>query len=329
MSYMVYMVSITYIIPLTTSIFCGAMIVRQRRIKLCRKFAFSGMSYMVYMVSITYIIPLATSIFWGAIIVRQRRIEQNNTICRNSNSSSSMVSITYIIPLTTSIFCGAMIVRQRRIKLCRKFAFSDMSYMVYMVSITYTILLATSIFCGAMIVRQVCNRPESANLGGQSQTRKVTIMVIGVVLLFALCWLPNHAINLWRVMNPRAPGSIPLYQFKFAAMCLSYANSAMNPFVYTFVGENFRVELHKLFQNICAKCWFPYSADSKKTPASAKGSNTSFKTAVTLTRSASGGMGQCETLPFRPVTPMEDEVYCPVVNVVIEDTKMAAFETNI
>ncbi|XP_078571355.1 G-protein coupled receptor 54-like [Branchiostoma floridae x Branchiostoma japonicum] len=214
--------------------------------------------------------------------------------------------------------------------LCRErwpSATAQQSYMIYMVSITYIIPLATSIFCGAMIVRQVCNRPESANLGGQSQTRKVTIMIIGVVLLFALSWLPNHAINLWRVMNPRAPGSIPLYQFKFAAMCLSYANSAMNPFVYTFVGENFRVELHKLFQNLCSKCWYPYSADSKKAPASAKGSNTSFKTAVTLTRSASGGIGQCETLPFRPVTPLPDEVYCPVV-VVKDDTKMS-FETNI
>ncbi|KAI8515495.1 receptor [Branchiostoma belcheri] len=191
-SYMVYMVSITYIIPLTTSIFCGAMIVRQK-IR-----AFSGISYM----GISFI-PLTTSIFCGAMIVRQRRIEQNNTICSNFNSSSSMVSITYIILLTTSIFCGAMIVRQvsqlslttlyqRRIKLCRKFAFSGMSYMVYMASITYIILagnqhllwghdratdasnshflacptwctwvsisyiipLTTSIFCGAMIVRQ-------------------------------------------------------------------------------------------------------------------------------------------------------------------------------
>ncbi|XP_078573069.1 G-protein coupled receptor 54-like [Branchiostoma floridae x Branchiostoma japonicum] len=38
-----------------------------------------------------------------------------------------------------------------------------------------------------------------------------------------------------------------VYCMKIAALCLSYANSAANPFVYGFMGQNFRKSFKKAF----------------------------------------------------------------------------------
>ncbi|KAI8492172.1 receptor [Branchiostoma belcheri] len=76
--------------------------------------------------------------------------------------------------------------------------------------------------------------------------KKVTRMVAVVVTLFAACWLPNHVINLVKQLNLVTLG-YEMYCVKITALCLSYANSAANPFVYGFMGQNFRKSFKKAF----------------------------------------------------------------------------------
>ncbi|XP_078655691.1 galanin receptor type 1-like [Branchiostoma floridae x Branchiostoma belcheri] len=130
------------------------------------------------------------------------------------------------------------------------------SYFVYVFVITYLVPVFISAVCGSLIVRQLIrsSRMPRTNLDRhERRMRRVTAMVLGVTFQFALLWLPTHGINLWRVANPLVLGGITLYRVKMAFTCLAFANSALNPFVYTFFGENFRVGLRRVLPCCCRR----------------------------------------------------------------------------
>ncbi|XP_035688159.1 G-protein coupled receptor 54-like [Branchiostoma floridae] len=124
----------------------------------------------------------------------------------------------------------------------------EQGYMIYTVLVTYAIpmtVCSSACFC---IVRQLWNRfkeRENGPLSSIMQTRRVISMVVGVVILFGICWLPNHVLNLWRTIYIRNKIPASVYWAKMFALFLSYANSAINPFVYTLLGENYRKCLRK------------------------------------------------------------------------------------
>ncbi|XP_078573424.1 G-protein coupled receptor 54-like [Branchiostoma floridae x Branchiostoma japonicum] len=122
------------------------------------------------------------------------------------------------------------------------------SYMLYTVLLAYVIPLACCGACGVLIIRRLLTRMERhpAQQRNQArQTRRTTCIIVSVVVIFALSWLPNHAINLWRVYNLKAELTDTIGALKAAALILSYSNSAVNPFVYTLIGENYRNCLKK------------------------------------------------------------------------------------
>ena len=75
-------------------------------------------------------------------------------------------------------------------------------------------------------------------------------MVVTVVLLFALFWLPIHILQLWMEYDPNFPKNQATYIYKIIAHALSYANSCVNPFVYSFLGDGFRKAARKAFPKI-------------------------------------------------------------------------------
>ncbi|XP_055374801.1 allatostatin-A receptor [Condylostylus longicornis] len=75
--------------------------------------------------------------------------------------------------------------------------------------------------------------------------RRVTRMVVVVVLAFAICWLPIHIILVLK--------SLELYNNSlFAVICqitahvLAYTNSCVNPILYAFLSDNFRKAFRKV-----------------------------------------------------------------------------------
>ncbi|XP_078573425.1 G-protein coupled receptor 54-like [Branchiostoma floridae x Branchiostoma japonicum] len=119
------------------------------------------------------------------------------------------------------------------------------SYMLYTFLITYVIPLVFCTFSCSLIVRSILNRfsiSHAQKTNAQAkQTRRTSCMVVGVVVLFAVCWLPNHVINMWAVFKPDMQKiSETTAWLKTVALILCYSNSAVNPFVYTLLGENYR-----------------------------------------------------------------------------------------
>ncbi len=71
--------------------------------------------------------------------------------------------------------------------------------------------------------------------------RKVTRLVIVIVVVFLVCWLPSHVIWLWtNYFSTSWHHTYAFYYMRIVAHALSYANSTMNPVIYAFLSQNFR-----------------------------------------------------------------------------------------
>ena len=87
---------------------------------------------------------------------------------------------------------------------------------------------------------------NASRMQGQKR-RKAAKMVAVVIWLFATCWLPIHIVQLWMTFDPEFPRTEGMYVFKIVAHALSYANSCVNPVVYSFLGDGFRKAVRKAF----------------------------------------------------------------------------------
>ncbi|XP_070183833.1 allatostatin-A receptor-like [Littorina saxatilis] len=85
--------------------------------------------------------------------------------------------------------------------------------------------------------------------GNQSQEsirakKRVTRMVIIVVIIFAVCWLPIQIILMMQSFKIY-PGEAFYIWLQLVSNCLAYMNSCVNPFLYAFLSENFRRSFRK------------------------------------------------------------------------------------
>lgn len=102
--------------------------------------------------------------------------------------------------------------------------------------------------CYLLIVAKVKASGVRVGAPRRRSERKVTRMVLVVVLVFAGCWLPFFVVNIVNlaVVLPEGPVSTGAY---FFVVILSYANSCANPVLYAFLSDNFRQSFRKIL------CW--------------------------------------------------------------------------
>ncbi|KAM7305429.1 substance-P receptor [Ixodes scapularis] len=90
-----------------------------------------------------------------------------------------------------------------------------------------------------------------------SAKMKVVKMLATVVLMFAVCWLPIHLMNLILyfdrdAISPDTDEQEYLYIAAFfSCHWFSMANSFVNPIIYCFMSDNFRVDLRQLALGCC------------------------------------------------------------------------------
>ncbi|XP_018583995.1 type-2 angiotensin II receptor isoform X2 [Scleropages formosus] len=80
-------------------------------------------------------------------------------------------------------------------------------------------------------------------------------MVVAVVLAFFICWFPFHVLTFLNALTTlRVLRACWLEEAISAALpfslCLGFANSAINPFLYCFVGNHFRERLSRLHDSM-------------------------------------------------------------------------------
>lgn len=79
--------------------------------------------------------------------------------------------------------------------------------------------------------------------------RKVTLLVLAIILVYGFCWLPYWIINII-VTIKGIYQTIPIIVVHIITI-LTYANSMVNPILYAFLSENFRQKFKEVFQSQC------------------------------------------------------------------------------
>ncbi|XP_028712917.1 adenosine receptor A2b [Peromyscus leucopus] len=69
-----------------------------------------------------------------------------------------------------------------------------------------------------------------------------------IVGIFALCWLPVHAINCVTLFHPALASAKPKWMMNVAIL-LSHANSVVNPIVYAYRNRDFRHTFHRIISS--------------------------------------------------------------------------------
>ena len=131
---------------------------------------------------------------------------------------------------------------------------SIIGYVIYMFIVIYaTPVIIISVCYATMLHKLYTQVVPGGALSGEAQERqgrqrrKITYMVLTVVIVFTVCWFPFHLVNLWQRVGQSYPVSKAGKNLKIFARVLAYSNSCLNPFVYAFMGENFRKYLRKAF----------------------------------------------------------------------------------
>ncbi|XP_063059967.1 type-2 angiotensin II receptor [Engraulis encrasicolus] len=88
---------------------------------------------------------------------------------------------------------------------------------------------------------------------GPEHLDRVLRMVVAVVLAFFLCWFPFHVLTFlsalrWLGVHMPCQLQRGVEMLMSFSLCLGFSNSAINPFLYCFVGNHFREQLYRLYR---------------------------------------------------------------------------------
>ncbi|XP_033127266.1 G-protein coupled receptor 54-like isoform X2 [Anneissia japonica] len=163
---------------------------------------------------------------------------------------SGLMSIPIAIFSTVTDFMG-------RPYCIEQFKDGGFMYYIYVVFTTYIIPLSVLIVCNLNMLRQLWKsrdqlRDTTLSEHSIKQRRKVTKMILLVVAFFFVCWLPIHVLNFWQRLGNSINNNLALAKLRIFALTLAYSNSCVNPFVYAFMGENFRTCFRRAFP-MCSK----------------------------------------------------------------------------
>ena len=73
-----------------------------------------------------------------------------------------------------------------------------------------------------------------------SSRKRLAVMVLAIIILFAVCWFPATLINLLFQIHPSMIMTLPMTYCRIAANMLGYANSSLNPILLIIVSSNYR-----------------------------------------------------------------------------------------
>ncbi|XP_052858524.1 allatostatin-A receptor isoform X1 [Drosophila gunungcola] len=93
----------------------------------------------------------------------------------------------------------------------------------------------------------------------QRGRKRVTRLVIVVVIAFASLWLPVQLILLFKALGVVEMNSLPKLVIQVTAQTLAYSSSCINPLLYAFLSENFRKAFYKAIN--CSSRYQNYTSD--------------------------------------------------------------------
>ena len=95
------------------------------------------------------------------------------------------------------------------------------------------------------------NQTAETQLHVERSKKKILKMLVAVVMFFALCWLPSHVTVFILFFDRENFPCGPPATLTFMSSFLVYANSAINPAIYTIFNSNFRKGIRDVLWRVC------------------------------------------------------------------------------
>lgn len=119
-----------------------------------------------------------------------------------------------------------------------------LSYTTSLLLGQYCLPLLFILLCYLHIYRRLCRRKAGRGpCRGGERARRVNAMLVGIVVAFALCWLPLHVFNTLFDWNDQALRYCQHDAIFSACHLLAMASTCVNPIIYGFLNSNFKKEL--------------------------------------------------------------------------------------
>ncbi|XP_006814423.1 somatostatin receptor type 5-like [Saccoglossus kowalevskii] len=187
--------------------------------------------------------------------LRFRRIRTVRT-CRLTCIAAWIAAIVLCIPMWIYTDTATSFRNSNNTKVCAiQWPYSNLqsTFIIYALTIGYMCPLSIICTCYFKILYHVSqNKCPGVRTGKRRGSRRIATLVIVAVITFAICWFPFYAIKVY-VIFLRRDSSLTrnVVIFDYVGICLGYANSAVNPVIYTFVGRNFKENVVRLLR--CCK----------------------------------------------------------------------------
>lgn len=110
-----------------------------------------------------------------------------------------------------------------------------------------------SIFYVLVIFRLRRMRAAKKSKDNRRSHGRVTRLISTVITVYVVCWLPYWCFQVHRTTRDEKNLNYSMVLLMNAFTVLSYANSMLNPFLYAFLGDNFRQSFAKAFKCLYSK----------------------------------------------------------------------------
>ncbi len=131
------------------------------------------------------------------------------------------------------------------------------TYFLLLFVLSYLIPLITIFILSVLMIRKLWSVQSTDGPARESSLkakRKVTKLIIVVVVVFCICWMPTHVLWLWINFFPdTVPRTYTFFYSKVFSHALAYANSGMNPVIYAFLSTQFRKGFNRALHMQCSE----------------------------------------------------------------------------
>jgi len=189
----------------------------------CRKVLDNRRIAVVVLISL-WVIPLlvCSPLLWSRRLVVEVIEEGNLTLVYGTEDWSDLPSLKHAFGL---VFFFAL-------------------YVIPGFLVTFCYILMSRVLLGLRPPADVVD-PRQMRL--VEERRRITRLLITLVLVFDLCWLPHNIINLLYDLDLDIDHEVVILYYPFALL-LGHANSAINPLLYCFLLNNFRKVMRRFFR---------------------------------------------------------------------------------
>lgn len=104
-------------------------------------------------------------------------------------------------------------------------------------------------------------KQQKTMTSAKTARRRCRVMrtVLIIVVVFSICWLPIHAVNIINAFLTHESTSLQLsFVIKIGSHALAYVSSALNPIIYAFVSQTFRQSAKNAFACRCGSLTLAY-----------------------------------------------------------------------